>query len=500
MQTNAFPESTPQHNWDNYSWGTNDRADRLYQGPFPTELVPGASMLMTTLPSDQPVPNYGMGLMAYVIGDLPPFRKGGESVREAIEKIAQISLASKLYIRPTWRQMQSQRGRLDLFEYWQVTLEMAAKYNKRVGFRIMLNNPSSKEEALPDFVLDNVPMFRFDAPSAGESAICGESLVARRESRLPHYHHPYFLEALTEFDALLAEKYNGHDDIEFMDTYMYGYWSEGHSWPLNHISPFPDHATALETWLHIWEMQRAHWNKTPLVTNTQTDDNRVGNAEILEHTIRSGNWIRADTIFIENQQIEALSNRPMHIAAILEVGMSDGTPESLKLENGMPHTENIIAHVKDVGANYWSLWNWHNIHAEHVMNYYRQYPDGIDDLNRHIGYRVRPSFIWTYNHTGRVGLLLGLVNDGIAGVPGMLRLTLYDEQDHILAGGTLDAGYPIPHKVRQARLVLPAGIGWDGTRLKAELLVKGVSHAVRWACLESLNPDGSLSLKKSPNL
>jgi hypothetical protein len=497
MDTKTFPESTPQHNWDSYSWATNNRADRLYQGPFPIELVPNWIVVMTTQPSDEPVPNYGMGLMAYILGDQLPLRKGNESVRETIEKIVQIPMASKLYIRPSWRQMQNQRGRLDMFEHWHITLELAEKYNKRVGFRIMMSNPDVEEECLPDYVLKSVPQFKLGTGWNVEGSVPWIETRTTKEHFLPHYHHPLFLEALEEFDALLADKYNGHANIEFMDTYMYGFWGEGHSWPFDNLSPFPDHVTALDTWTRIFEMQRAHWDKTPLVTNTQPDNNHVGNAEILDRTVRSGNWIRTDTIFIENQQIEALSNRPAHIAAICEVGMSDGKPESLRLENGIPHTENTIAHVKDVGANYWSLWNWHNVHADHVMNYYRQYPEGIDRLNRSIGYRVRPSWIWSYDHSQRAGLVIGLVNDGIAGVPGILRLTLFDENDRLLASGTLDAGYPIPNKVRQTRLVLPAGTNWEGGRLKADLLIKDVIHPVRWACRESLNSDGSLTLSRS---
>jgi len=447
---------------------------------------------MATMPSDEPVDNFGMGLTAYIIGDLLPKRKNNETVRETIEKIAQIPMASKLYIRPTWRQMQSQRGKLDMFEHWQITLELAERYNKRVGFRVMLNNPDVEESALPDFVLAEVPQHTF----AGKWERT-HPLTRQFESySVPHYHHPYFLEALDEFDALLAEKYNGHACIEYMDTYMHGFWGEGHVWPFETSAPFPNQEIAVETWTRIFEMQRARWNKTPLVINLQPDINNVGNDELVRRALEAGEWLRSDTIFIEPQQIELAGHRPPHIAFVSEVGMSDGSPESLQIENGAPHTENIIAHVKDVGANYWSLWNWHNIHAEHVMNYYRQYPDGIDGLNRCIGYRIRPSWIWAYDHSNRTGLVVGLVNDGIAGVPGILRLTLLDKQDNILISGTLDAGYPIPHKVRQARLVLPAGVGWEGTRLKAELIVKGMMYPVRWACRESLNPDGTLTLRR----
>ena len=213
----------------------------LYQ--FPIAQTPDWQVVMATMPSDEPVSSYGMGLTAYIIGDLLPKRKNNETVRETIEKIARIEMASKLYIRPTWRQMQSQRGKLDLFEHWQITLELAEKYNKRVGFRVMLNNPDIEESALPDFVLAEVPQYTF----AGKWERA-HSLTRQFESySAPHYHHPRFLEALDEFDALLAERYNSHAGIEFVDTYMYGFWGEGHSWPFED-SPFPAHAGRRSPW------------------------------------------------------------------------------------------------------------------------------------------------------------------------------------------------------------------------------------------------------------
>ena len=452
---------------------------------------------MTTMPSDDPVPNFGMGLTAYIIGDLLPKRKGNESVRETIEKIVQIPMASKLYIRPTWRQMQTQRGKLDLFEHWQITLELAEKYNKPVGFRIMLSNPDSEAECLPDFVLENVPMKFLGKGWADEGEVNPKEIRTQREHRIPHYHDPYFLEALAEFDALLAEKYNGHTCIEYMDTYMHGFWGEGHTWPFDSMSPFPNQDIAAETWLRIFEMQRTHWDKTPLAVNLQPDISNAGNDALVRRALETGEWLRSDTIFIEPQQIELAGKRPPHVAFVSEVGMSDGTPESLRIVDGVPYTENIIAHVRDIGANYWSLWNWHNVHAEHVMNYYRQYPDGIDGLNRVIGYRLRPSWIWTIGEAAPTGLIVGLSNDGISGVPGMVRLTLLDQNGNPVSESTLEAGHPTPHQVRLVHLKLDPGIGWEGTRLKGEIIVKGVNRPIRWACRESANPDGTLTLKKN---
>jgi hypothetical protein len=131
------------------------------------------------------------------------------------------------------------------------------------------------------------------------------------------------------------------------------------------------------------------------------------------------------------------------------------------------------------------------------MSYHRKYPHGIDGLNRLIGYRLRPAWVWTYGQQPHAGLIIGLANDGISGVPGVVRLLLLDQNGNLVSESILDAGHPTPHQVRLARLELPAGLGWKGTRLKGELIVKGVHHPLRWACREALNQDGSLTLMQS---
>ncbi len=224
----------------------------------------------------------------------------------------------------------------------------------------------------------------------------------------------------------------------------------------------------------------------------------MGNSELLDRTVRSNNWIRSDTIFIENEQIEALSNRPPWIAALLEQGIPGKPPDPDAAHEGISPAENMIAHVIDIGANYWSLWNFHQISAKNLMSYYQAYPAAFDRINRRIGYRVRPSFIWSYKDNGYLGLIIGFANDGIAGVPGVLRVSVESEDGKILKSGCLDAGYPLPGKIRQAQLVLPQGTKWQGLKLKAEIEVKGMRYPVRWACHQKLNEDGSLTLR--PNL
>jgi hypothetical protein len=106
--------------------------------------------------------------------------------------------------------------------------------------------------------------------------------------------------------------------------------------------------------------------------------------------------------------------------------------------------------------------------------------------------------IWTYEDNSYLGLIIAFANDGIAGVPGVLRVTVEGADGRILKSGCLDAGYPLPGKLRQAQFVLPQGTKFTGLKLRAEIEVKGMRYPVRWACRQKVNEDGSLNLR--PNL
>lgn len=103
--------------------------------------------------------------------------------------------------------------------------------------------------------------------------------------------------------------------------------------------------------------------------------------------------------------------------------------------------------------------------------------------------------IWSYEDAGYLGLIVGFANDGIAAVPGVLRVSVQRQDGKTLMSGCLDAGYPLPGKIRQAQFVLPHGTKWQGLRLRAEIEVKGMRYPVPWACHQKLNEDGSLTLR-----
>ena len=475
----------PPHNFDKYDFGSGPPVEnRLNQGPFPADLYPSWTVVRGLTPSAEMVANRGMGLTTYLcdeVGLLCP-----EGLEVALEDLARFPLGTNLYVRVNWKDVQSRPGRLDPNEIWKSSFALARQYQKRISFRVMISNPDISGYALPDFLLEKVPMVKLGS-------------WQKREREEPRADHPYFQSAYQELVGLLAAEYNGHPDLESVDTSMYGFWGEGHTWPLEK-NPYPDYRTAENTFVKMFEAQTEHWKKTPLVTNTQPDFSKVGNSELVDRTIRRGEWLRTDTIFIENEQIEALSNRPPWTAASIEVGISDGTPQRLRIDEGVTYSDNVIAHVKDVGASYFSLWNWHRISAGGLKRYYQAYPQALDLLARSIGYRVRPSWVWTYEERGEPGLIVGFVNDGIAGVPGVLRISVWTASGQELVAGCLDAGYPLPGRVRQALFPLPKGTAWQGLRLKAEIEIKALRTPVRWACHQKLNEDGTLTLRPTAGL
>ncbi|HEX4005364.1 MAG TPA: hypothetical protein VHX60_04270 [Acidobacteriaceae bacterium] len=491
----------PAHNWGKYDFGSGPAvSDRLDQGPFPQyppdAVIPGDDVVMTTTPSDEVVPNYGKGLITYITADKGTEEIQSSDVPRAIEDLVAFPLGEKLYVRPTWREVQPRPGKLVLPEYLTQVFDLARTSGKRVALRVQMCAPDyTHAPALPDFVLNKVPMVPLVLTNQQDSASAKRYLENPWSRAQPRYDDPVFQDAFRELAGLLAAEFDGHPSVEFVDTFMYGFWGEGHTWPFSN-NPFPDYATAERTWVQMLEVQLDAFRKTPLATNTQPDFSRVGNSEVLDRTVRADNWIRSDTIFIENEQIEALSNRPPWVAAVLEQGLPVGVSEA-RDEDGIAPAENMIAHVLDVGVNYWSLWNFHAISAANLERSYQAYPEAFNRIARRIGYRVRPSFLWSYSDGPQCGLVAGFANDGIAAVPGVLRVTVKTEDGKVLAGGCLDAGYPLPGKIRQAQLVLPPETRWEGLRLKAAIEVKGVSCPVRWACRQKLNADGSLTLRRN---
>jgi len=296
---------------------------------------------------------------------------------------------------------------------------------------------------------------------------------------------------------LLAAEFDNNPLMEFIDLMMYGFWGEGHT--NDFPTPFHDYLTAERTFVGMTELQLDCFKTTPIAVNMQPDISRVGNREVQDIVVRAGGWLRSDSIIMEEPiQIEELGNRPPWLATILE----DGANRHYRLagaltadEDGTGYAERYreVAglHALDLGANYFALWT----EADNIKRYYEKYPRSLEMMQSRMGYRVRPSWIWQRKRFETAELILGIANDGVAGVPGVLSVYVETPDGKVKIGGSLDAGQPYAGKVRQASFVLPKDLTGGELRLRAEIDLKGVRYPVRWTCQEALSSDGTLPVR-----
>jgi len=222
-----------------------------------------------------------------------------------------------------------------------------------------------------------------------------------------------------------------------------------------------------------------------LAVNTQPDISHTGNREVVDLSVRAGAWLRSDSILVEEpEQIDALANRPPWLASILEDGYlrryDARTPGYLPLDAaGVNLLELSMLHVLDLGANYWSLWT----EAAELDEYNKRYPRGFARLRQRMGYRVRPSWIWQRKRYGVNELVVAFMNDGVAGVPGVLCISLKSADGKMLGSGCLDAGQPYGGKTRQAAFLVPRELEGQPVFLSAAIECKaGLRRPVQWAC------------------
>jgi hypothetical protein len=125
-------------------------------------------------PAEGPVPNPGMGVNGYVLTDhmhvgctlaewdrtqgLPPRPLD----RATFDRMLELPSVDNLYLRLEWRDVQKQRGKLDLPDAWKWVLEAAEKRGKRWSFRIMNCSPHGMaENGVPDFLQGRLKMIPY---------------------------------------------------------------------------------------------------------------------------------------------------------------------------------------------------------------------------------------------------------------------------------------------------------------------------------------------------
>ncbi|MGQ9731422.1 MAG: DUF4832 domain-containing protein [Candidatus Zipacnadales bacterium] len=108
----------------------------------------------------------------------------------------------------------------------------------------------------------------------------------------PDYDDPIFLEKLDQFLAAVAERYDGHPQVAWIDVGSFGVWGEGHTY---HSSRLPYSA---QTIIRHIDLHLKHFKHTLLAAN---DDFRLQNRgeAALDYALEQGLTLRDDSILVQ---------------------------------------------------------------------------------------------------------------------------------------------------------------------------------------------------------
>jgi hypothetical protein len=182
---------------------------------------------------------------------------------------------SVAYFRLNWEEIEPAEGQYN----WRLIDEALAAWAKRearIAFRIMTTNAHSKGYYCSPKWLFDAGCQSYDYIEGGADITSGGARINRIE---PDYGDPLYLEKHGLFIKALAERYDGHPQIEFLDIGSYGIWGE---WHTKHPQPWPVRKQIIDMYLN-------GFRKTPLAS--MSDD-----AEALAYALANGTGYRRDGV------------------------------------------------------------------------------------------------------------------------------------------------------------------------------------------------------------
>ena len=192
---------------------------------------------------------------------------------------------STVYLRVPWSFLEPEEGRFD----WSLVDTPAQRWigkGKRIALRISCTE-SWMRYATPEWV--------HKAGAQGYDFTPGQGAHEGGVFWEPDYADPVFLEKLEGFLQAMAERYDGNENVAFLDVGSYGVWGEGHTFHSSRIQV--DDATKKK---HL-DLHLKHFPKTLLALNDDYvgHDVREGHAPLTDYALQQGVTLRDDSILVQ---------------------------------------------------------------------------------------------------------------------------------------------------------------------------------------------------------
>ena len=145
--------------------------------------------------------------------------KGFTSMYETIDANC-INLISTMYYRFDWDQIETADGvyNWNIIDYY---INMAKKRNKKIAFGVMNASTSANSPyCTPQWVFEKGAQYTTATNEYGN------------EQYIPVWDDPIYLEEMNQFIQAFGERYDGNENIAYIDIRGYGNWGEQHNWYL----------------------------------------------------------------------------------------------------------------------------------------------------------------------------------------------------------------------------------------------------------------------------
>ena len=324
---------------------------------------------------------------------------------------------SVVYLRVPWAFLEPEEGRLD----WSLLDTPAQRWiakGKQIALRISCCE-SWMRYATPQWVQK--------AGAKGYDFTPGKGAHEGGVYWEPDYGDPVFLDKLAAFLKVLADRYDGSQQVAFIDVGSYGVWGEGHTF--HSSGKTYDDATKQK---HV-DLHLKYFKKTLLAIN----DDYVGNqlrgehAPLTDYALSKGVTLRDDSILVEpppRSWYHAELARPFwpKLPVILEHEHFGPSKQKGAWDGAL-----LLKAVEEYHASYMSIHWW-------PREFLAENRQTVAEINRRLGYRIQLREA-TWPESARLGepwvVTTQWANAGVAPCypGGYVAVTLKDEEGGIVA-------------------------------------------------------------------
>ena len=325
---------------------------------------------------------------------------------------------SCVYLRVPWSFLQPQEDKFN----WSLLDTPAQRWidkGKQIAIRVSCAE-SWMRWATPKWVRD--------AGAKGYNFTVGKGVDEDGPFWEPDYKDPVFLEKLDDFLAAMARRYDGNENVAFIDIGAFGVWGEGHTFHSSRLT-YDDNVKKKLIDLHL-----KHFKHTLLALN----DDYVGNklrgrhAPLTDYALSKGVTLRDDSICVQpppRSWYHAELAQPFWPK--LPVVLEHEHYGSSKRKNAWGDGSLLLQAVEAYHASYMSIHWWPRVLL-------RENRDIIDRINRRMGYRIqlKEAGLPKHIHPGEPCTITSTwANAGVAPCypGGFVAFTLKDERGGIVA-------------------------------------------------------------------